>query len=367
VLLFVAGCRDRLHLSLRIKLTFWLPCQYAAAIMRNPDANNIEKPGFTDLGPNQVLLAVESAGFRCDGSLLPLNSYENRVYQVGLEDQPPVIAKFYRPGRWSDEAIQEEHDFTLELYRQELPVIAPLQGQEGQTLFRVTGHRFALFPRCGGRAPELDDPAHLAMLGRFIGRVHAIAAVRPFRHRPLLDISHFAVDSRRYLLENAIIPGDLIPAYETLTADLIVRIRACFQRAGTVSNLRLHGDCHAGNIIWTGMGPCLVDFDDVRMGPAIQDLWMFLSGERNDMTAGLDTILSAYTAFYDFDLRELHLLEALRTMRMLHHAAWLARRWADPAFPRAFPWFDSSRYWEAHILSLREQAALLDEPPLSWQ
>ena len=326
-----------------------------------------EEHSFADLGPNQVLMAVESAGMRCDGSLLPLNSYENRVYQLGLEGRSPVIAKFYRPGRWSDEAIQEEHEFSLELYRQELPVIAPLQGPGGQTLFQVSGHRFALFPRCGGRAPELDNPSHLAMLGRFIGRVHAIAVLQPFRQRPVLDITHFAVDSRQYLLKHDFIPGDLIPAYETLTEDLIARIRVCYQRAGTISRLRLHGDCHAGNLIWTDNGPCLVDFDDVRMGPAVQDLWMFLSGERNEMTAGLDTLLSAYTVFHDFDLRELHLVEALRTMRMLHHDAWLARRWDDPAFPRAFPWFDSNRYWEAQILSLREQAALLEEPPLFWQ
>ncbi len=319
---------------------------------------------YEALDPDTILEAVEGLGFECDGHFLALNSYENRVYQVGLEDRPPLIAKFYRPGRWSDAAILEEHAFTRELHLREIPVVAPMADENGRTLFQAGPFRFALFPRRGGRAPELDNPEHLEILGRYIGRLHAVGATKAFAHRPTLDVQHFAIDSRRYLLEHDFIPGELVPAYDSLTADLVRQIEACHERAGEVRYLRLHGDCHPGNILWTDAGPHIVDFDDVRMGPAIQDLWMFLSGDRAYMTAGLADLLEGYTDFMDFDPRELHLIEALRTMRMMHYAAWLARRWDDPAFPAAFPWFNSGRFWEEHILALREQAALLSEPPL---
>jgi len=321
---------------------------------------------FRALGPDQVLDAVESAGYDCDGHLLALNSYENRVYQVGIEDQVPLVVKFYRPGRWSDAAILEEHEFTLDLHDLEIPVVPPMRADDGQTLFNVGPYRFALFERRGGRAPSLDDPQHLEQLGRFFGRLHNLGAVKPFEHRPTLDIESFGLQSYQYLLEKGFIPRELETAYRGLAEDLIVRIQACYRNAGALQQIRLHGDCHPGNILWTDAGPHIVDLDDARTGPAIQDLWMFLSGDRPYMTARLADLLDGYSEFRDFNPRELHLVEALRTLRMMHYAAWLARRWDDSAFPQAFPWFNSPRYWDEHVLSLREQAAMMDEPVLVW-
>jgi Ser/Thr protein kinase RdoA (MazF antagonist) len=320
---------------------------------------------YDRLTPAVILDAVDSLGRRGDGRLLALNSYENRVYQVGMEDGPPLIAKFYRPGRWSDVAILEEHAFTRALADHEIPAVPPLADAGGRTLFDHAGFRFALYPRRGGHWPELDNPDHLNWLGRFIGRIHALGAVRPFQHRPSLDIDTFGTQSCRYLLDHDFIPAHLLDAYSTLTADLLDAVRAAFGRAGPVRRLRLHGDCHPGNILWTDAGPHFVDFDDARMGPAVQDLWMLLSGDRAEMTAQLSEIVDGYDQFHLFDPRELHLVEALRTLRMLHYSAWLARRWQDPAFPRSFPWFNTPRYWEEQVLALREQAALLQEPPLA--
>jgi len=322
---------------------------------------------YQTLDPDRILDAVENTGLRCDGHLHALNSYENRVYQIGLEDGGFIVAKFYRPGRWTDEAIREEHAFSLELAEREIPVVAPLRDEGGETLHYHEGFRFALFPRRGGRWPELDNPDNLLWLGRFIGRIHAVGAIEPFHHRPTLDIEHFGEESYRYVLEQGFVPAELQLAYRSLAEDVLKQVRHCYARAGEVSNIRLHGDCHPGNILWTeGGGPHFVDLDDCRMGPAIQDLWMLLSGERRDMTMQLADILEGYTEFFDFNPRELNLIEALRTLRMLHYSAWLARRWEDPAFKQAFTWFNTPRYWEEQILALREQAALLDEAPLSW-
>ena len=321
---------------------------------------------FADLSPDLILDAIEAIGIPCDGRFLALNSYENRVYQIGVEEGTPLVAKFYRPGRWSDEAIIEEHLFTLELAEQEIPVIPPIVDGSGNTLHHHGSYRFAVYPRRGGHSPELDNPEHLEQLGRFIGRIHAVGATRNFEHRPRLDIDSFAITPRAYLLERGLIPSHLIDAYQSLTTDLIDQIRTCFERAGKVRNLRLHGDCHPSNILWTPQGAHIVDFDDARMGPAIQDLWMFLSGDRAYRTARLADLLDGYTQFYDFYPAELHLIEALRTMRIIHYAYWLAVRQDDPAFQLAFPWFYSDRYWEEHILALREQAALMNEPPLIW-
>mgnify|MGYP001552085515 FL=1 len=327
---------------------------------------NTSRQAFADLTPDMMLDAVESSGIVCDGRFLALNSYENRVYQVGVEDGSPMVAKFYRPARWSDEAIMEEHLFTLDLAEAEIPVIAPIVDANGMTLHKHELYRFALYPSRGGRAPELDNPEHLEQLGRFIGRIHAMGATKPFKHRPNVDIESYAVEPRRWLLDNGFIPAHLTQAYAGLTTDLVGQIRNCFERAGRVEILRLHGDCHPGNILWRDDVPHIVDFDDARMGPAVQDLWMFLSGDRPFMTARLADLLAGYTDFAEFNPAELHLVEALRTMRMIHYAAWLARRWDDPAFPLAFPWFNTMNYWEDHILSLREQAALMDEAPLVW-
>ncbi len=325
-----------------------------------------ESSRYRDLGPEEILDAVESAGHHCDGRLLALNSYENRVYQVGVEGGSPIVVKFYRPGRWSDAAIEEEHRFARELAEAEIPVVAPVADIDGNTLRRRDAFRFALFPRAGGRAPEPDNLDQLEIIGRFVGRIHAVGATRPFAHRPTLDVTTFGEDAVRYVLECGLLPDELRSPYRSLAEDLLQRVRWCFERAGDVRLLRVHGDVHIGNILWTDDGPHIVDLDDARMAPATQDLWMLLSGERAERTAALDALLTGYTDFHEYPLRELHLVEALRTLRLLHYYAWLARRWDDPAFPRAFPWFNTQRAWQQHILDLREQAAAMEEPPLSF-
>jgi Ser/Thr protein kinase RdoA (MazF antagonist) len=314
------------------------------------------------LDPDSVLQAVESTGLMTDGRLLALNSYENRVYQVGLEEGEPQIAKFYRPGRWSDDQILEEHAFSLELAEAEIPLVAP-RSIDGNTLFRHDGFRFALFRRQGGHAPELEDRDTRRWLGRFIGRIHAVGRARPFRHRPALTPERFGDQSVQTLLDGGWLPPHLETAFHSLATDLMTAIRAAWSRAGPVSTIRLHGDCHPGNLLWRD-GPWFVDMDDCQSGPAVQDLWMLLSGAHEEMETQIGDVLDGYRQFCDFDPRELQLIEALRTLRMLHHAAWLARRWEDPAFPAAFPWFDQSRYWEDLVLSLREQLAAMQEPPL---
>jgi len=321
---------------------------------------------YNALTPDVVLDAVESIGVLCDGRLLALNSYENRVYQVGVDEGAPLVVKFYRPGRWSTEAILEEHAFALELAEAEIPVVPPMKWPDGTTLHESHGFRFAVYERKGGHWPELDNEDNLKWLGRFIGRIHAMGARRPFVHRPGIDIQSYGYDNTSYLLENRIIPADLVPAYKSLSSDVLAQVQACIDRAGAVNTLRLHGDCHPGNILWTDDGPHFVDFDDARSGPAVQDLWMLLSGGRQEMTLQLSHVLSGYEQFYDFDPIELNLIEALRTLRMINYSAWLARRWDDPSFPINFPWFGGNRYWEEQILSLREQLALMQEPPLQW-
>jgi Ser/Thr protein kinase RdoA (MazF antagonist) len=318
---------------------------------------------FSALTPDLVLDALDRFGFHSDGRLLALNSYENRVYQIGMEQGPPLVAKFYRPARWGDAAILEEHSFVAALAEREIPVV-PALAVAGATLHHHDGFRFAVFPRHGGRAPELEDSATLEWMGRFIGRIHAIGAIEAYRDRPTLDIASFGTEPRDYLLANGFLPAELLDAYRSMVNQAIDGARRCFDRAGDVKTLRLHGDCHPGNVLWTDAGPHFVDFDDSRMGPAIQDLWMLLSGDRTDMVRQLSDLLAGYEDFYDFDPRELHLIEALRTLRLIHYSAWLAMRWDDPAFPLAFPWFNTQRYWQDRILELREQIALMDEPPL---
>jgi Ser/Thr protein kinase RdoA (MazF antagonist) len=318
---------------------------------------------YSGLTPDVILNAIDSAGFRTDGRLLALNSYENRVYQVGIEDEAPLVAKFYRPARWTDAQILEEHAFTAELAEREIPAVAALV-TGNSTLHLFGGFRFALYARRGGRAPELDDPDTLEWLGRFIGRIHAIGATKPFVHRPAIDIASFGDESRSFLLEGNWIPGDLRAAYASVLDQALRGVRECFERAGPVRSLRLHGDCHPGNVLWTDDGPHFVDFDDARMGPAMQDLWMLLSGDRPSMTRQLSDVLSGYEDFAELKRSELGLIEALRTLRLIHYSAWLARRWQDPAFPAAFPWFHTTKYWQEQILQLREQVAAMQEPVL---
>jgi Ser/Thr protein kinase RdoA (MazF antagonist) len=326
--------------------------------------SDVAAPPYTNLTPDRILDALESVGLRGDGRLLALNSYENRVYLASLEDASPVVAKFYRPLRWSDAQIREEHAFVGELAEREIPAVAPL-AHDDQTLHHYEGFRFSVYPKCGGRTPELEDPNTLEWMGRFIGRLHAVGALTPFVERPRIDIATFGDEPRAYLLAHDFVPHDLVDAYQTVSAMALAGVRHCFDRAGAVAPLRLHGDCHAGNVLWTQDGPHFVDFDDARMGPAVQDLWMLLSGDRDAMTRQLSSVLAGYEDFHDFDPRELHLIEALRTLRLIHYAAWIARRWDDPAFPAAFPWFNTPRYWQDRILELREQIAAMDEAPLA--
>lgn len=323
-------------------------------------------PPFAILTPDLVLDALESVGLAPDGRLLALNSYENRVYQAGIDDGPMRVVKFYRPARWSDAAILEEHAFTAELEAQEIPVAAPI-AFNGSTLQHFGELRFAVFPRLAGRAPELSDPDTLERLGRFIGRIHAVGACRRFEARPAIDIASFGEEPRAWLLEHDFIPPDLLAAWRSTVDQALDGVRRAFDRAGDVATLRLHGDCHMGNVLWLpgdSGGPQFVDFDDARSGPAVQDLWMLLSGERHEMIGQLADILAGYEDFHDFAPRELHLVEALRTLRLIHYSAWIARRWDDPAFPAAFPWFNTQRYWQDRVLELREQIALMDEAPL---
>jgi Ser/Thr protein kinase RdoA (MazF antagonist) len=323
---------------------------------------------FATLSPELVIDAVESTGRLSDLRVFALNSYENRVYQIGIEDSEPLIAKFYRPERWSDAQILEEHRFSLQLAEAELPVVPPVVGEDGSTLFTHGGFRFALFERRGGHAPELDDPDTQLMLGRLLARIHAVGAREPYDERPALDIKTFGRDSMEYIAEHAI-SRDLRTPYVTLCEDLLRRIEPVFASIKP-RLLRTHSDCHRGNIISRdhaddGQRWYFVDLDDSRMTPAVQDIWMLLSGERFERTAQLSEILEGYNEFADFAPKELALVEPLRTLRLMHHAAWLARRWSDPAFPLAFTWFGNGRYWSDHILELREQLAALDEPPLT--
>ncbi|UCE30206.1 MAG: serine/threonine protein kinase [Burkholderiales bacterium] len=323
---------------------------------------------YAGLTPDRILDALQSIGLFGDGRLLALNSFENRVYQVGVDAAAPVVVKFYRPGRWSDAQIDEEHAFAAELAEREIPVVAPLT-VHGRTLHRFAGFRFAVFPRQGGRTPELEDPATLQWIGRFVGRMHAVGAARSYAHRPSLDIDSFGREPRDWLLAHALIPAELLAPWRSIVELALAAVEQAYERAaaggGMPAPIRLHGDFHAGNLLWTDAGPHFVDLDDSRMGPAIQDLWMLLSGERDGMQSQLDDLLTGYHQFMDFDPRQLALIEPLRTLRLLHYSAWLARRWADPAFPAAFPWFGTQRYWQDRILELREQVALMQEPPLS--
>lgn len=317
---------------------------------------------FAALTPDTVLDAVESLGFLSDARTLTLNSYENRVFQIGIEGDQPLIAKFYRPERWSDAAIREEHQFSIELAEREIPVIPPMQ-IDGETLFEHAGFRFTLFKRFGGRAPEFDNPDHLLMLGRLLGRLHAVGAMRPFAHRPTLNPASFGHASIDWLEQADCVPENLRPAYFSVARDLLAEIDVRWQQH-PFEPIRLHGDLHVGNLLWRDELLYMVDMDDCRMGPAIQDLWMMLSGERDQRQGQLAELVDGYNEFHDFDPRQLPLIESLRSLRLIHYSAWLARRWTDPAFPRHFPWFASERYWADQVLTLREQRAALDEPAL---
>jgi Ser/Thr protein kinase RdoA (MazF antagonist) len=317
---------------------------------------------FARLSPDLIMDAIESLGYQCDARILELNSYENRVFQIGLEQAEPIIAKFYRANRWTDDMIREEHDFTLQLVESDVSVVPPMQ-IDSQTLFVFDEFRFSLYQRRGGRAPAIDDLDCLTILGRHIALIHNVGASSDFNHRPALSIEEFGLSAREFLLSNNFIPMGLIPAYSTVSEQLLADIEKVYA-AATFDTLRLHGDCHMGNVLWREELPHFVDFDDARTGPAIQDLWMMLSGSQSAQEQQLDHILKGYREFRDFNPIELRLIEGLRALRLMHHAAWIARRWQEPAFKRAFPFFDNEKFWATHILELREQCAALFEQPL---
>ena len=323
----------------------------------------LDETPYASLSPALVQDALEALGHRCDGRVLALGSYENRVYQVGIEDAVPLVAKFYRPGRWSDAAILEEHGFALELAAQEIPVVAPLV-QDGQSLHIHTGFRFALFPRRGGRWPELGTTTEREWVGRFLGRIHAVGRSGRFFERPRLSIETLGYAAREVVLDGEWMPDYLAQKYADVTEALLAEVEARAADWGGASQLRIHGDCHRGNILWTDLGPHFVDLDDCQTGPAIQDLWMLVAGNRQEMRAELRDLVAGYEQFQPFDRAELALIEPLRTLRMIHYAAWLARRWHDPAFPQAFPWFATPRYWEDHYRALEEQLAAMAADPL---
>lgn len=330
---------------------------------QNSDKQSLLRQDYTDLMPETILSAVESLGYETNGRMLALNSYENRVYRCELEQAEALVVKFYRPGRWSDNAIAEEHQFALQLLEQEIPVIAPIV-KGGVSLFEHAGYRFSIYPLRGGRWPDLETRDDLNWMGRFIARIHNVGRTSSFEHRQQIEIKRMGNLAAIYLQENGFIPDYLAQAYQTLVDDLLLAIQSAFDRCGPYQSIRLHGDCHRSNVLWTDDGPHFVDLDDCCNGPAIQDLWMLLSGERQEMTEQLCDLLEGYEEFADLELNELNLIEALRSLRMMHYAAWLAKRWNDSAFPLAFPWFNSNQYWEQHVLELREQLSRLQEPVL---
>lgn len=319
---------------------------------------------FANLSPDLIADAVEAAGFPGDGRILALGSYENRVFQVGLEDADPVVVKFYRPGRWSDAAIAEEHAFARELAAAEIPVIAPFELPRGGELGEGPvathgGFRFAVYPRRGGHWPELGTEDDRQWIGRFLGRIHALGAARRFEHRPRLSVEAMGRESVEFLLAGDFIAEYIAHRYEQVTDELLELVEARFSNAGALRTLRIHGDCHRNNVLWTDAGPHFVDLDDCMTGPAIQDIWMLLAGRPAEMRQQLAELLEGYSKFAEFDPTEATLIEALRALRMVHYAAWLARRWDDPAFPRAFPWFGEAGYWERHVAELEEQVGAL--------
>jgi len=318
---------------------------------------------YSQLSPQTVLDAIEAAGHRCDGRVLALNSYENRVYQIGIEDGQPLVAKFYRPSRWSDAAIREEHAFAAELAALEIPVVAPLL-RDGVSLHVHRGFRYAVFPRRGGRWPELGRSDEREWVGRFLGRIHAVGRAARFHERARLSMDDLGRNARDYVLEGDFMPDYLADKYAEVTDELLEEIEARAAGWGGAMLGRILGDCHRGNILWTDLGPHFVDLDDCLTGPAVQDLWMLLAGGPQEMRTGLTDLLAGYEQFLPFDRREIALIEPLRALRMIHYSAWLARRWHDPAFPLAFPWFAEPRYWEDHYRALYDQLAAVVAPPL---
>ncbi|MCK8119685.1 serine/threonine protein kinase [Pseudoalteromonas sp. Angola-30] len=320
----------------------------------------MSKFSFEDLTPDLILDAIESVGIYAESGLLALNSYENRVYQFKAEDGLRYVVKFYRPERWSKAQIQEEHDFAFELAEAEVPVVAPIK-HNGESLFEHQGYVFVLFPSVGGRQFEVDNLDQLDVMGRLIGRMHQVAKSKPFEHRPTFSCEEYLHTAKVHLQKSNLVPMGISTAFYTILDLVIEQAQAQYKN---VQGIRLHGDCHAGNILWAGEALMFVDLDDARQGPAIQDLWMMLSGDRQTQLLQLDTLVNAYEEFCDFDHTQLKLIEPLRAMRIIHYMGWVAKRWSDPAFVRNFSWFAEDKYWEQQILALKEQFAALQEAPL---
>lgn len=321
----------------------------------------MSKFSFIDLTPDLILDAIESVGIYPESGLLALNSYENRVYQFIAEDRQRYVVKFYRPERWSKEQIQEEHDFAFELANAEVPVVAPIL-YNGKSLFEHKGYLFVLFPSVGGRLFEVDNLDQLDVMGRLIGRMHQVAKTKPFTYRPTLSCEEYLHTAKVHLQKSNLVPKNISTAFYTIL-DLVIELASIHYK--DVEEIRLHGDCHAGNILWAGDALMFVDLDDSRQGPAIQDLWMMLSGDRATQLLQLDTLVCAYEEFCDFDHSQLKLIEPLRAMRIIHYMGWVAKRWSDPAFVRNFSWFADDKYWEQQVLALKEQYAALQEAPLN--
>ncbi len=320
---------------------------------------------YHNLSPEVVLDAVESQGFRVDGRYIVLNSYENRVYQVNLEEGDPIIAKFYRPNRWTNEAIEEEHRFSIELYDAELPVVAPWKNEADVTIFNYQNFRFSLYPRRGGHPPEPSNLDQLYRLGSLMGRLHAFGATKAFEHRKTISVQSHCIEPSAFLIEASFIPNELVKEYKSLTDQIAEQVTQAWAKVPNLKTIRTHGDCHLSNIIWSrDEGPWLLDFDDAAMAPAIQDLWMLISGEPAEKALQMSEILEGYQAFFDFDLAELQLIEPLRSLRMIHYSAWLAHRWDDPAFTKHFPWFNTLHYWQQHLTELDNQIHEMQKPSL---
>tara|TARA_Y100001935_G_C17289086_1_gene502175 strand:- start:425 stop:1399 length:975 start_codon:yes stop_codon:yes gene_type:complete len=315
---------------------------------------------YEKLSHELILEALEQLGLQPSGRILTLNSYENRVFQIEINEKKSVIGKFYRPDRWSDNAIEEEHKFSLSLSREDIPVVAPLSFKN-QTLFSYKGFRFSIFPSKGGRAPNLENLNHLQWIGRLIGRIHLVGAENNYKHRYQLDSNWFGWAAREAVLKSDLLPQEHRTNYEKISAKLIELIEIVLKEVNPTT-IKLHGDCHPGNILWTDTGPHFVDMDDSCNGPAIQDLWMLLSGEKEEMREQILFLLDGYESFCDFNKSELNLIEALRGLRQINYTGWVTKRWSDPAFPIAFPWFMEGSYWHVYLSDLAQQIKRLDEP-----
>lgn len=323
---------------------------------------------FFELTPDRVLAAVEASGLRCTGRCSALNSFENRVYEVELDtDEPPRnpiarrrVAKFYRPGRWTREQILEEHEFLAELVEAEIPAIAPLAFADGQTLHETAGIFYSVFPKVGGRAPDEFTQDQLRRVGRLLGRIHNVGAAHPARHRIQLTPETYGRANLEYLLSHGFVPPEYRSRYERAVTGILRVIDPWFREIAPEAVIRVHGDCHPGNLLWNEQGPFFLDFDDMVRAPAAQDIWLLVPGRDTESLRDRDALLEGYEEMRHFDRAMLRLIEPLRALRFIHYTAWIARRWQDPAFPLAFPEFGSHQYWASETDDLEQQMRIIE-------